>query len=108
MLQLLYWIEGERFGAAANADALGRFLTWERAVVDEVLASLVRRGEATVDARGEHRLTEEGRREGARRFADEFAPLTKQGHGECNDLDCDCHADPNAAAECHAARRSAQ
>lgn len=105
MLQLLYWIEGEGFVAAATPAALARFLTWELGVVDEVLALLMRRGEITVDEHGVHRLSEEGRREAARRFADEFAPLINQGHGECNDPDCDCHTDPAAAAECHAARR---
>lgn len=106
MLQLLYWIEGEGFAAAGTSAALARFLTWDLRVVDEVLASLVRRGEVTVNERGDHRLSEEGRREAARRFADEFAPLINQGHGECHDPDCDCHTDPLAAAECHAARRT--
>ena len=35
-------------------------------------------------------LTEEGAREGGRRFADEFKDLTKPGHGECGDPDCEC------------------
>ena len=107
MLELLYWVEGERFAGAATADALARFLRWDRSVLDDVLAALVRRGEVIVDAVGEHRLTDGGRREAARRFADEFSALIRPGHGECSDPDCDCHVDAAAAAACHARRTTA-
>ncbi len=105
LLELLYWIEGEGFGGAATIDALTRFLAHSPEQVRATLDDLVLRGD--VAARGEtaqYHLTETGRREAARRFAEEFAPLLSQGHGECNDPDCGCHADPSAAAECHAAR----
>jgi hypothetical protein len=49
-------------------------------------------------------LTDTGRHEAARRFAEEFGPMLNQGHGECNDPNCDCHSDPKSAAECHAHR----
>ncbi|MEO6223862.1 MAG: hypothetical protein ABIP90_11495, partial [Vicinamibacterales bacterium] len=66
---------------------------------------LLRRGEIAPDpVTGEFKLTEQGRREGARRFADEFAPLLSQGHGECNDPNCDCHGNPLGASECHRGR----
>jgi hypothetical protein len=65
----------------------------------ETSGDVVRDGQS-----GEYRLTDTGRREAARRFAEEFAPLLSQGHGECNDPNCDCHSDPKAAAECHAGR----
>jgi hypothetical protein len=105
LLELLYWIEGEGFAGAARLDALARFLAQPAETVAATLEDLARRGEVTQDpASGEYRLTQTGSREGARRFADEFAPLLSQGHGECNDQDCDCHANPLGAGECHAAR----
>jgi hypothetical protein len=105
LLELLYWFEGEGFRGAASFDAIVRFLAQPAADVRATLDDLLRRGEVTEDAAtGEYRLTEAGRREGARRFADEFAPLLGRGHGECNDPDCGCHEDPGAAAECHASR----
>lgn len=105
VLELLYWTEGEGFSGAATLEAITRFLTHERAEVVRTLDDLVARGDVAHDpAAGEYRLTETGRKEAARRFAEEFAPLLNQGHGECNDPSCDCHSDPKAAAECHAGR----
>lgn len=105
LLELLYWFEGEGFRGAASFDAIVRFLAQPEEAVRATLDALLRRGEITRDAQsGEYRLSESGRREGARRFADEFAPLLGQGHGECNDPDCGCHSDPLGAAECHASR----
>ena len=104
LLELLYWIEGEGFQGAATFDAIARFLANPPDDVRATLDDLVRRGDVQESATGEYRLSETGRVEAARRFAEEFAPLLSQGHGECNDPDCDCHADPLSAAECHAAR----
>lgn len=105
LLELLYWFEGEGFRGAASVEAIIRFLAHPEEDVRAVLDDLQRRGEVTREAdTGEYRLTETGRREGARRFADSFAPLLGQGHGECNDPNCGCHTDPHAAAECHASR----
>ena len=105
VLEMLYWTEGEGFGGASTLDAIARFLTHSRDDVLRTLTVLVTRGDVANDtATGEYRLTETGRKEAARRFAEEFAPMLNQGHGECNDPNCDCHSDPKAAAECHAAR----
>jgi hypothetical protein len=105
MLELLYWIEGEGFAGAAGLSAIVRFLAQPEDAVRATLSDLIGRGDVVQDAgTGEYRLTEQGRREGARRFAEEFAPMLAQGHGECNDPGCDCHADPSSAAECHARR----
>jgi hypothetical protein len=49
-------------------------------------------------------LTEWGIKEGGRRFADEFAGLTAQAHGECNNPNCSCQTEGPAAC----AARSAQ
>ena len=103
VLEMLYWTEGEGFGGTATLEAIARFLTHNRDDVFRTLTDLVTRGDVTHES-GEYRLTEIGRKEAARRFAEEFAPMLSQGHGECNDPNCDCHSDPMAAAECHAAR----
>ncbi len=105
VLEMLYWTEGEGFSSAATLDAIARFLTHSRDDLLRTLTGLAMRGDVTYDATtGEYRLTDIGRKEAARRFAEEFAPMLNQGHGECNDPTCDCHSDPMAAAECHAAR----
>lgn len=106
VLEMLYWIEGEGFGGASSLEAITRFLTHDREDVLRTLNALVQRGDVSHDhTTGEYRLTDAGRKEAARRFAEEFTPLLGQGHGECNDPNCDCHADPMGAAECHAGRR---
>lgn len=106
MLELLFWFEGEGLGSSATLPAMTRFLVQDEAVVRQTLDDLLRTG-WVVEAAGdpaEYLLTEVGRKEAARRFADEFAELLGQGHGECNDPTCDCHDNPAGAAECHAAR----
>lgn len=103
LLELLYWIEGEGFGGTATVGGITRFLAHPEAEVRASLGDLVRRGDIVLHpASGEYRLTDTGRLEAARRFAEEFAPLLSQGHGECNDPNCDCHSNPAGAAECHA------
>ena len=105
LLELLYWIEGEGFPGGAEVEALARFLAMPAHLVVETLSDLESRGEIAPDpVTGHFKLTEQGRREGARRFADEFAPLLSQGHGECNDPHCDCHNNPLGASECHRGR----
>lgn len=106
MLQLLFWLEGEGMGSSATIQAMTRFLVRDEAVVRRTLADLLNRG-LVVEAAGEppeYLLTEIGKSEAGRRFADEFSELLSQGHGECNDPTCDCHDNPAGAAECHAAR----
>jgi hydrogenase maturation protease len=104
LLELLYWFEGEGFGGVATIDGIVRFTTIEEGAVRRTLARLVDRGDVELDvARGmEYRLTETGRREAARRFAAEFAPMLSQGHGECSDPNCDCHTSEGGPAACHA------
>ena len=105
LLELLYWLEGEGFAGSATLDGMMRFLSQPAHEVRDTLDRLAQRGDVVVDEpSGEYRLTEIGRREAARRFAEEFASLLRQGHGECNDPACECHTNPAAAAECHAAR----
>lgn len=101
LLELLYWLEGEGFAGNATLTGLARFLAQEESLVKRTLSTLLDR-DYVVAVEAEFRLTEVGRREAARRFADEFAPLVAQGHGECNDPTCDCHTNPAGAGECQA------
>lgn len=104
VLELLFWLEGEGIPGAATIAGMSRFLAQPADVVESVVAQLVARGDVEPAADLEFRLTATGRREAGRRFAEQFAGMTGQGHGECNDPTCDCHTNPAGAAECHAAR----
>ncbi len=104
LLELLYWFEGEGFGGVATLASITRFTSIDESVVQRTLNRLTARGDVVLDmaSGGEYRLTDTGRREAARRFAAEFAPMLSQGHGECSDPNCDCHTSDGGAAECHA------
>ncbi|MGQ0736257.1 MAG: hypothetical protein ACT4QD_21710 [Acidobacteriota bacterium] len=104
VLEVLYWLEGEGIPGAATVAGIARFLTRTPDDVHAVIATLLERGDVEPHGDSEYRLTEPGRREAGRRFAEQFAGMTGQGHGECNDPTCDCHTNPAGAAECHAAR----
>lgn len=105
LLELLFWFEGEGLGSSATVPGMTRFLAQTETAVRATLADLLGRAYIVLlDRSGEYRLTPAGRVEAARRFADEFAGLVGQGHGECSDPDCDCHDNPAGAAECHATR----
>ncbi len=110
LLELLYWFEGEGFGGVANLESIIRFTALSESVVRSTLDRLIARGDVAVDSArgGEHRLTEFGRREAARRFAAEFAPMLSQGHGECSDPSCDCHTSEGGAADCRARQQGHQ
>ena len=109
LLELLYWFEGEGFGGVASLAGIIRFTNLTEPLVRQTIDRLVARDHIALDAdRGaEYRLTECGRKEAARRFAAEFAPLLSQGHGECSDPNCDCHTSEGGAAECHARQHRA-
>ena len=104
LLELLYWFEGEGFGGVATLATITRFTSIDESVVVSTLSRLIHRGDVIVEeaSGGEYQLTVAGRREAARRFAAEFAPMLSQGHGECSDPNCDCHTSDGGAAECHA------
>jgi hydrogenase maturation protease len=106
MLELFFWLEGEGMTSSATIPAITRFIVQPEETVRATIAQLIEKGLVVQlpGKSGEYRLTDVGRREAGRRFADEFSELLNQGHGECNDPTCDCHDNPAAAAECHAAR----
>jgi DNA-binding transcriptional ArsR family regulator len=101
ILQILYWFRGEGLGEAVTPAELVTFLGAEEALVQQHLERLAGEGYVTrlegVPPR--YRLTEWGVKEGSRRFADEFAGLTGQAHGECNNPNCSCQTlGPEACA----------
>ena len=95
ILQLMYWMTGEGFGQEFAAADLQKFLPAETDVLAENLGLLAEGG--LIERAGEkYALTDAGRREGGRRFADEFEGMLRPGHFECDEPDCDCH-DPESA-----------
>jgi len=86
ILQVFYWYQGEGFGSAITARDLQPFLVAEEAVLERHLARMVADGylawEGDAAAR-RYVFTPYGQKEGARRFADEFAGLNGQAHGDC-------------------------
>lgn len=104
LLELLYWLEGEQITNAATIAAMARFLVAPEDEVAATMRELVARGDVEPAGDAEFRLTASGRLDAKRGFAETFAGMTGQGHGECNDPTCDCHTNPNGAAECQAHR----
>lgn len=100
VLQAMYWMLGEGIAHEVDAAYIARFLALpERDIADAVgvLARerLVLRGGAS----GQYRLSDDGIREGGRRFHDEFRDLTKQPHGECAP-GCWCHKPEGEGKPC--------
>ena len=103
ILQIMYWLKGEALMADPSAGDLARFLNWPAGRLESVLDDMARLGLVTAqsftDGTVRFILTDEGAHEGARRFSEEFASMTRPGHGECGDADCECHA-TGSAADC--------
>ncbi|MFN2511485.1 MAG: hypothetical protein ABR568_08580 [Pyrinomonadaceae bacterium] len=90
ILQVMYWMTGEGLGTEFSPADLQKFLRSEQAVLSRDLELLVSSG--LLESRDDKfSLTEQGRAEGGRRFADEFESMIKPGHFECDEPDCDCH-----------------
>ena len=94
ILQLMYWMEGEGFGREFALADLQKFIAADDSILTVSLLELVTSG-FLAQVGDNFALTSEGKKEGGRRFADEFEEMLKPGHFECNEPDCDCH-DPNS------------
>ena len=92
ILEVMYWMRGERLGDAVSAAELRVFLGDDTPVLADDLAALAGDGliEPVEGEDGRFRLTRRGVEEGGRRFADSFADLQRPGHGECNRPGCLC------------------
>lgn len=99
ILQVMYWMTGEGLGSEFSTADLRKFLPSEQAVLSCDLELLVSSGllESQDD---KFSLTQQGRAEGGRRFADEFESMIKPGHFECDEPDCDCHNADTAGEVC--------
>lgn len=102
ILQVMFWIHGEGFGEDIEPSYLERFLGVDAAYGITYLDRMV--DEGLLSKSGTHyRLTEQGRSQGGRIFADEFVELTKPNHGECGPT-CWCRQSPDEAEACAADR----
>ncbi len=92
LLQILYWFRGEGLGDAVSSRDLLPFLQADEEEIQAHLELLA--AEGYVRRAGglpmRYQLTEQGVKEGGRRFEDAFAGLTGQAHGECNNPNCAC------------------
>lgn len=104
VLELLFWLQGEGLGEDATVPQMARFLTYPEAEVAVLLDRLCERGDVEKgptdptdgNSPARYRLSAIGKPEAGRRFKETFQELLSQGHGECNDPECDCMDDPAA------------
>ena len=105
ILQILYWLRGEGLGEAVTPRDLVTFLGVEEPFIQQQLERLVEESYVTRALQSQpdvsYQLTEWGVKEAGRRFADEFAGLTGQAHGECNNPNCSCQTLGPGACEGH-------
>lgn len=100
VLQVMYWLLGEGIAHEADAEYLARFLAIPREDVATALETLS--GQRLLfhgGVPGWFRLSEDGVREGGRRFHDEFRDLLNQAHGECVP-GCECHKPEGEGKPC--------
>lgn len=92
ILQMMYWMRGERLGDQVTAEQLNRFLRIDEDELTAALQLLIGRGLIS-GASQQYALTEQGVIEAGRRFLDEFSSvLGKEDHLSCSDPNCDCQA----------------
>ncbi len=101
ILQVMYWMTGEGLGREFSIAVLQKLLQSEHTVLADDLELMVSSGLLERAHDNKFALTEQGKAEGGRRFADEFESMTKPGHFECDEPDCDCHNPESIGKECH-------
>ncbi len=104
VLQAMYWMRSEGLAETCTAAELARFLAVPAGTLAPYLERFADEGYLDRTERG-FALSADGEQAGKRSFADEFADLTRPGHGECDD-DCWCHDSPEEAARCLEERAS--
>ena len=103
LLQVMYWLRGEHLAEDASADDLARWVGKETMDIHSLLVELAEArllevaDDSTAKDAIRFRLTNSGVKEGGRRFADEFSEMTKPGHYECSDPNCECRRTGNPA-----------
>ena len=95
ILQMMFWMRGEKLVEAPTLEDLNRFLQLRREELEEGVVRLISLGYLERVAGGaapRFVLTEVGVAQGKRRFRDEFEPvLGHDSHLICDDPDCQCH-----------------
>lgn len=105
ILQVMFWIQAEGFGNEVDPGLLERFLGVEADISIGYADRLVDEGMLSRNMQGSYRLTDAGASHGRRVFSEEFADLTKPGHGECGP-ECWCHNTIEEAEACAEERRA--
>ena len=90
ILQVMFWLRGEGLNKSPSAEELATFLNADAAKLHVHLEHLTHEEYLEHAPDKGYALTEHGRIEGGKLFAEEFAGLTNQAHGECNDPQCAC------------------
>lgn len=91
ILQLLYWMNGEGMGEIVNLDQILPFLNTNPENLKYHLEKLTQEGFLDLEEKLEKKyfqLSESGKKEGAKHFAEAFQGMQKAGHGECGP-DCE-------------------
>lgn len=106
VLQVMFWLRGEGIEQDVAASDLTRWMNIDAIEIHSILVSLAEADLAELATDSDKpeprfRLTPAGVKEGGRRFADEFADLTKPGHFECADPHCECKLTGNPADCAH-------
>lgn len=101
ILQVLFWMQGEDLAEAAGLRDLAVFLSGDEKTVAHHLEKLEREGYLVRQSDTDRfALSEQGRQEARRCFADAFEGMQKQGHGECSP-DCICKWEGPEACPVH-------
>ena len=100
LLQIMYWMMGEGLGTQPSAAQIEAFLGADQTLITECLERMATEGFVTATGDDAFQLTERGLQEGRRSFADEFAGLTRQGHGECAPDCVYCHGPDGDPSSC--------
>ncbi|MBI5033729.1 MAG: hypothetical protein HZB51_24695 [Chloroflexi bacterium] len=90
ILQVMFWMRGEELGDAPKPEELATLLNTDADTLRQHLERMTKEKYLTRAKNGGYSLTERGRSEGGKLFIEEFAELTNQGHGECNNPNCAC------------------
>lgn len=99
VLQAMFWMHAEGLGSTPGAAELARVLAVDEAQLQPWLERFVEEGLIRRSGAG-FAMSEGGLTHGRTSFAEEFAHLTKPGHGQCA-ADCWCHDSIEAAKQCH-------
>lgn len=91
ILQVLYWMDGEGLGSKVTVSHILPFLTTSEENLAFHLQKLTVEGLLNAEktnGNSHYRLSETGKKEGGKQFAEAFQGMQKAGHGECGP-DCE-------------------